>query len=167
MKKFADRRRREEVQYKPSDLVLLSTRYLRMKNYPAKLQRRFVGPFKVIEQISRVAYRLELPAEWRAHPVFHSSLLKLWQESHWSCPVDAPAPEFEVEGTPYYTVERILHWRKIRRGRRNERKFLVIWTGYSIDEAEWIPERNFFDKAGLNELLGQNKPMEDLGAGSR
>ena len=167
MKQFADRRRREEVLYKPGDFELLSTRYLRMKNCPAKLQRRFVGPFKVIERISRVAYRLDLPAEWRTHPVFHSSLLKLWQESHWSCPVDAPSPEFEVEGTPYYTVERILRWRKIRRGRRSEREFLVIWKGYPVDEAEWISERNFADPTGLKELLEQGKPVEDLGAGSR
>ena len=62
MKRFADRRRRDEPVYSPGDLVLLSTRYLRMRNGPAKLQRRFVGPFRVETQISRVAYRLELPA---------------------------------------------------------------------------------------------------------
>ena len=45
MKKFADRRRRDELVYRPGDLVLLSTRHMRMQNCPAKLQRRFVGPF--------------------------------------------------------------------------------------------------------------------------
>ena len=137
-----------------------------MKNCPAKLQRRFVGPFKVIERISRVAYRLELPAEWRTHPVFHSSLLKLWQESHWSCPVNAPMPEVEVEDTPHYEVERILRWRKVRQGRRTTREFLVTWTGYPLDKAEWIPERNFPDPAGLKELIEQDKPVEDKGSGS-
>ena len=44
MKRFADRRRREEPVYRPGDLVLLSTRYLRMRDVPVKLQRRFVGP---------------------------------------------------------------------------------------------------------------------------
>ena len=81
MKKIADRWRREELVYNPGDFVLLSTRHLRMRNRPAKLQRQFVGPFRVSEQISRVAYKLKLPAQWHIHPVFHNSLLKPWQVS--------------------------------------------------------------------------------------
>ena len=38
MKKFADRRRRDEPVYSPGDLMLLSTRHLRMRNCLAKLQ---------------------------------------------------------------------------------------------------------------------------------
>ena len=89
MKKTADRRRQEEPVYSPGDFVLLSTRHLRMRNRPAKLQRRFVGLFHISERISRVAYRLELLAQWHIHPVFHSFLFKPWQESSSSCPVNA------------------------------------------------------------------------------
>ena len=42
--KYYDRRHRD-VHYKVGDLVLLSTRNLRMRGTPGKLQRRFVGPF--------------------------------------------------------------------------------------------------------------------------
>ena len=167
MKKSADRHRRQEEQYSPGDFVLLSTRHLRFKNCPAKLQRRFVGPFKIEEKISRVAYRLQLPAEWKIHPVFHSSLLKRWQASHWSCPVDTPAPEVEVEGEPQYMVEKILRWRRVKQGRRSTREFLVTWTGYPVDEAEWIPEHNFRDRAELEDQLAQDQPTEDTGSSSR
>ena len=164
MQRFADRRRREEPIYKPGDFVLLSTRYLRMRDVPAKLQRCFVGPFRVETQISRVAYKLELPEHWRVHPVFHSSLLKPFQQSSWSCPVEAPQLEFEVDDGPGYVVKHILRWHSVRRGRWRVREFLVTWAGLPLDEAEWIPEDNFHDKAVMEEHIKQDQPREDPGS---
>ena len=75
--KYYDRRHRD-VKYKVGDLVLLSTRNIKMKVIQGKLQRRFVGPFRVTETIGRQAYRLSLPDTWKIHHVFHVSLLKDW-----------------------------------------------------------------------------------------
>ena len=93
-----------------------------------------------------MAYKLELPAQWQIHPVFHSSLLKPWQQLSWSCPVAAPQPEFEVVEGPVYRVKRILRWRSLRRGRRRGREFLVPWEGFPLDKAEWITESDFHDR---------------------
>ena len=79
--KYYDRRHRD-VPYKVGYLVLLSTRNLKMKGAPGKLQRRFVGPFQLIETIGQQAYRLSLPEDWKIHPVLHVSLLKDWRTAN-------------------------------------------------------------------------------------
>ena len=42
-----------------------------------KLSPRFYGPFRVIQQVGTVAYKLELPPKAKMHPIFHVSRLKL------------------------------------------------------------------------------------------
>ena len=66
-KTYYDRKHRD-VQFKVGDSVLLSTQNLRLKGIPHKLQRKFCGPYKVLERIGTQAYRLQLPTTWRIHP---------------------------------------------------------------------------------------------------
>ena len=43
-----------------------------------KLNPRYVGPYKIMKRIGKVAYELELPAKLAAaHSIFHLSLLKM------------------------------------------------------------------------------------------
>jgi len=67
--------------WKTGQLVWLEGKNLPLPYRMAKLAPRHHGPFKIIKLISPVAVRLELPAQWSIHPVFHTSLLTPYTET--------------------------------------------------------------------------------------
>jgi hypothetical protein len=76
MKLYYDKHRKHLL-FKPGTLVLLSTKNLHLPAYQVrKITPRYVGPFKVLKQVGKVSYKLELPENIKVHNVFHISLLK-------------------------------------------------------------------------------------------
>jgi hypothetical protein len=69
-------RHRESLVYAEGDLVLLSTKNIHVhipSDKGKKLKPRFVGPFKILQKLSDVTYKLELPPGLsKLHPVFHA-----------------------------------------------------------------------------------------------
>ena len=35
-----------------------------------KLTQQYVGPFRIMKKVGRLAYKLDVPPDWRIHPVF-------------------------------------------------------------------------------------------------
>ncbi|GJS64747.1 putative reverse transcriptase domain-containing protein [Tanacetum coccineum] len=73
-KSYADKRRRP-LEFEVGDKVMLKVApwkdVMRFGKH-GKLNPRYIGPFRIIERIGPVAYRLELPQELsRVHNVFH------------------------------------------------------------------------------------------------
>src|SRR6266403_5338385 len=61
---YANKQRREFI-FKEGEEVLLSTKYLSLKpGISHKLSARYTGPFKIIQVVSPVAYKLQLPDDW-------------------------------------------------------------------------------------------------------
>ena len=104
--KYYDKKRRD-VEYAVRDLVLLSTRNLKIKGIPDKLNKRFMGPFKIQERIGQQPDRFLLPKTWKVHPVFHISLLKRWNVVDLQQEEKFPTEELEVE-EPHYEIEKLL-----------------------------------------------------------
>ena len=48
---------------------------------------------------------------------------------------------------------------------RGTRSFLVLWTGWSIDDASWIPTGNFTYARELQKMIKRDKPEEDTSMG--
>ncbi len=61
--------------YAPGEKVWLNSRYIKTKRNK-KLESKFFGPFRVFHVVGKQAYKLELPAKWKIHDVFHVSLLE-------------------------------------------------------------------------------------------
>ena len=158
----ADRKRREQV-FRVGEQVLLSTEHLQLKNAPVrKLRKRFVGPFFVTKRIGPVAYELELPQTWKIHPIFHTSLLRPFRTSTWTTTEESAVDELELEDDRSYEVEKLLRWRwSGPSGRRRKKEFLVLWAGYSIDDASWTPADNFDYPEELQKMIDRDNPVED------
>lgn len=89
----------------------------------------YIGPFKIIEQLSPATFRLHLDAQYRAyHPVFHASKLVPYTGSQ-----EAPEPDEQGE----YKVEEILNHRYTAHGKL---QLLVRWKGYTQGEDTWEDE---------------------------
>jgi hypothetical protein len=135
----------QDRQFQVGDQVLLSTKDLNIKD-SSKLNAKWVGPFKVLEIVSPLALRLELPTTMKIHPVIHVSRLKSYHTSLQHSGREPPKPP-PIIGEDIYLAERILDKRLVRRGRQRRPEYLIQWHGYPIYEATWEPASN---------LLGQD-----------
>ena len=154
-------KKHRDIEFDVGELVLLSTRNLKMKGIPEKLKKRFVGPFKVGQQIGQQAYKLSLPENWKIYPVFHISLLKRWNTASLQEEEETPVDEdLEIE-EPYYEIEKILRWTKVKRGTKILEEYLVLWKGYPIAEASWIQAEQFSHPDQLQQYLEDDQPLEE------
>ena len=64
------------AQYTTGDQVWLEGKNLHLPYQATKLVPKRYGPFKIIKEISPVAYQLALPLTWRIHNTFHASLFR-------------------------------------------------------------------------------------------
>ncbi|KAJ9519470.1 hypothetical protein QJQ45_000563 [Haematococcus lacustris] len=147
---------RRDVHYKVGQMVLLSTKNMRLKPGKArKLLPRFVGPFKVLDLVGQVAVNLQLPASMsRLHPVFHVSLIKPYTGTDVGF---MPPPVEWLDEEPVYYVERLLDHRHVHAGKAKE--YLVQWEGYDADHNTWEPRSNL---VGCDKILAEYNAAHNL-----
>ena len=105
-----------------------------------KLNPRYIGPFRIVERIGPVAYRLELPSKLsRIHNVFHVSMLRKYisDPSHVLEP-----PPFELDEDLTFEVQPVGTMDQGIKELRNKTILMVkvLWRTDSIKETTWETE---------------------------
>jgi hypothetical protein len=150
---YANKKRSMEPAFKEGDKVYLLRKHIKTKRPSTKLDFKKLGPFKILNKVSSVNYRLQLPKDSRLHPVFHVSLL---EPARGNTPIATDTelqPENEIRE---YEVEAILDRRLV--GRREE--FLIKWEGYEPTDNSWEPARNI-SRGLLEEYRRRHPPTID------
>ncbi|KAJ9561460.1 hypothetical protein OSB04_006620 [Centaurea solstitialis] len=141
-KSYADRRR-SDLEFQVGDDVLLKVSpwkgVIRFRKR-GKLGPRFIGPFKVIAKVGKVAYRLELPPELnQTHDTFHvSQLRKCLADETAHVPID----DIQVDERLNYIERPIAILERKTKSLRNKEIGLVKvqWEHRKGSEWTWEPE---------------------------
>lgn len=100
---------RRDLHFPVGARAWLSTSHLPLRLGTKKLAAKWTGPYRVLARVTDQAYKLEVPASWQLHPVFHVSQLKEVSGN--------PRQEAEVvleSGDAEFEVERVLGSRVVR-----------------------------------------------------
>ncbi|KAL4192389.1 hypothetical protein AMTRI_Chr06g171710 [Amborella trichopoda] len=97
-----------------------------------KLSPKYYGPFKILQRIGAVAYKLDLPPNSGIHSVFHVSLLK--KQIGMNTIVQTQIPSIREGDEALITKPlAILDCRT----RKKQQELLIHWQGLSPSEATW------------------------------
>nr|GFC22815.1 reverse transcriptase domain-containing protein [Tanacetum cinerariifolium] len=114
--------------------------------FEALYGRKYVGPFKVLEEIGKVAYKLELPEELsRVHNTFHVSNLK---KCHADEPLAIPLDGLQFDDKLHFFKEPIkIMDREVKRSKQSQIPLVKVrWNSKRGPEFTWEREDKFKKK---------------------
>jgi transposase InsO family protein len=158
MKQQADQHRSERS-FEVGDWVFLRLQpYKQMSLKQAKkdnkLSPKYYGPYKVLQKIGTMAYKLELPASSRVHPVFHVSCLKKVIGD--KIPVQTILPELDEEGKMILEPEAITDTRIRQLRNRSISEYLIKWRKLPAEDSTWEDESFIQKHPELLKRCGQH-----------
>jgi hypothetical protein len=147
-KSYADPKRRS-VEFQVGDEVLLRvspTKGVVRFNIKGKLSPRYIGPFKILARVGKLAYRLELPESMKGvHNVFYVSMLrKYFRDPERQITLEPVTIEQDLtfEARPVRILEEA-----DRVMRRRTLKFVkILWSNQTEREATWELESRMREK---------------------
>ncbi|KAK8570645.1 hypothetical protein V6N13_103049 [Hibiscus sabdariffa] len=147
-KAYADLKRKQ-IEFSVGDQVFLKVspwKKVLRSGQKGKLSPRFIGPYRVVDRIGSIAYRLELPPELQLiHDVFHVSMLRRYRSdpSHM-----ISIEEIEVRSDLSYEEEPIQILARDEKVLRSKTISMVkvLWSNHGSSEAIWELEETMRDQ---------------------
>lgn len=128
------------------DWVYLNRKNIKTTRPSRKLDWKFIGPYQVLEKYGKNAYRIDLPANFKFHDVFHVSLLeKDFSGGQVGDDIEVDASvEGSIDAEEYDVVEDIVGSRICKKGEFYENSpaglhYLVHWLNQPESERTWEP----------------------------
>ena len=82
-------------------------------------------------------------------------MLKKWNAVDLHEEEEFPVEEPEVQ-EPFYQIEKLLRWGRVKRGRQTKTEYLVLWKDYPIEEAQWALTENFMKLSELQKYIKED-----------
>ncbi|GJW11011.1 putative reverse transcriptase domain-containing protein [Tanacetum coccineum] len=141
-KSYADVRRKP-LEFQIGDKVMLKVspwKGVIRFGKQGKLNPRYIGPFKIIDKVGAVAYRLELPKQLsRVHSTFHVSNLKKCMADE---PLAIPLDEIQIDDKLHFIEEPVeIMDREVKRLKQS--RILIVkvrWNSRRGPEFTWERE---------------------------
>jgi hypothetical protein len=136
MKEQFERNKRSAYVFNVGNIVWLTAKDIKIHQKTPKLGLQQLGPYKVLERVRDLDYRLELPSYLNLNSVFHVSCLSPWHDNGLHKP---PLPEpVVVQGEEEYKIDSIIDSRVYCR----QLQYLICWKGYGEGKNTWEPAKN-------------------------
>ena len=104
-----------------------------------KLAPKFYGPYQIIQKISQVAYKLQLPDKSCIHNVFHVSCLKKLLGKHQT--IQTILPMLDDEGRVIWEPEAIIAIQERKLRSRTLKEYLIKWKNFPNEDTSWETEQ--------------------------
>jgi len=150
------------AQYNTGEQVWLEGKNLHLPYQATKLVPKRYGPFKIIKEISPVAYQLALPLTWKIHNTFHASLLSPYRETTAYSPNFSRPPPDLINDKEQYEVEQISNHQHF--GHNRTLQYLIHWKGYPDSNDTWEPTVDVH-APNLIKAYHKGTPLEGIKAG--
>ena len=124
-----------DIEFKVGDQALLTSINFNYNNSRGEkmnkiFKPKFIGPFKVFEKFSKLAYKIDLPKKLKIHPVFHVSILKKYLGNS----KNKDDVQDIIEESNEYKVGKIIG----KRAKNGQFYYLVSYDNTHTRKDEWV-----------------------------